>query len=183
MRRLAALLLLASASMLAACSSLGSAVLLGRDVAFTAPQLQAQLDRKFPRDFEKLGGLVSVTLLNPRLSLPGGGRLQLEFDVGIGGMGKARRDPSGRFSLESGLRFDPGTRGLHLDNPRIVGVDVPSLGGAMNNSARSLLNNWLQDYAREEPVYQLDASTLGRIAASRIRQVDIDNGLITLRLE
>lgn len=183
MRRLAALLLLALAGLLAACSSLGSAVLLGRDIAFTAPQLQAQLDRKFPRDFEKLGGLVSVTLLNPRLSLPGGGRLKLDFDVGIGGMGHARRDPSGRFALESGLRFDPGTRGLHLDNPRIVGVDVPSLGGAMNNSARSLLNNWLQDYAREEPVYQLDETTFGRIAASRIRQVDIDSGLITLRLD
>ncbi len=183
MRRLAAVLLLAVAGLLAACSSLGSAVLLGRDIAFTAPQLQAQLDRKFPRDYAKLGGLVSVTLLNPRLSLPGGGRLKLDFDVGIGGMGNASRNPSGRFALESGLRFDAGSRGLHLDNPRIVGVDVPSLGGAMNDSARSLLNSWLQDYAREDPVYQLDETTLGRIAARRIRQVDIDSGLITLRLD
>ena len=183
MRRLAALLLLAFAGLLAACSSLGSAVLLGRDIAFTAPQLQAQLDRKFPRDYQKLGGLVSFTLLNPRLSLPGGGRLKLDFDVGIGSMGNASRDPSGHFALESGLRFDIGSRGLHLDDPRIVSVDVPALGGAMNDSARSMLNNWLLDYAREEPVYRLNDSAFGRIAARKINRVDIDSGLITLRLD
>ena len=183
MRRLAALVLLVFVGLLAACSSLGSAVLLGRDIAFTAPQLQAQLDRKFPRDYQKLGGLVSFTLLNPRLSLPGGGRLKLDFDVGIGGMGNASRDPSGHFALESGLRFDAGTRGLHMDDPRIVSVDVPALGGAMNDSARSMLNSWLLDYAREEPVYSLDDTTLGSMAARKLSRVDIDSGQITLRLD
>lgn len=38
MRRFSALLVLACASLLAACSSLGTSVLLGRDIAFTAPQ-------------------------------------------------------------------------------------------------------------------------------------------------
>ena len=183
MRRIAALLLITFVGLLAACSSLGSSVLLGRDIAFTAPQLQAQLDRKFPRDYKKLGGLVSISLLNPRLSLPGGGRLKLEFDLGIGGMGNPSRNPSGRFVLESGLRFDAASRGLHLDNPEIVGIEVPALGGVMNDSARSMLNSWLLDYAREEPVYRLDDSTFGRIAARRIDRVDIESGLITLRLD
>lgn len=183
MRRLAAILILACAGLLGACTSLGSSVLLGRDISFTAAQLQSQLDRKFPRDYKKLGGLVSISLLNPRLSLPGGGRLKLDFDLGIGAMGKASRSPSGHFALESGLRFDPGTRGLHLDNPEIVAVDVPSLGGVMNDSARSMLNSWLLDYAREEPVYRLDDSTFGRIASRRIDRVDIESGLITLQLD
>lgn len=183
MRRLATIIVLACAGLLAACSSLGSSVLLGRDISFTAAQLQEQLDRKFPRDYRKLGGLVSISLLNPRLSLPGGGRLKLDFDIGIGGMGNASRNPSGHFTLESGLRFDAGSRGLHLDNPEIVAVDVPALGGAMNNSARSMLNSWLLDYAREEPVYRLDDSTFGRIAARRIDRVNIDSGIITLQLD
>lgn len=185
MRRLAAILVLAAATMLvAACSTLdGAAALLGRDISFTAPQLQSQLDRKFPRDYKKLGGLVSISLLNPRLSLPGGGRLKLDFDIGIGGMGNASRNPAGHFALESGLRFDAGSRGLHLDNPEIVAVDVPQLGGVMNNSARSMLNSWLVDYAREEPVYRLDDSTFGRIASRRIDRVNIDSGLITLQLD
>lgn len=183
MRRLATIIVLACAGLLAACSSLGSSVLLGRDISFTAAQLQEQLDRKFPRDYRKLGGLVSISLLNPDLSLPGGGRLKLDFDLGIGAMGKPSRSPSGHFALESGLRYDPGTRGLHLDNPEIVSVDVPALGGVMNDTTRSLLNSWLLDYAREEPVYRLDDDTFGRIAARRIDRVAIESGLITLHLD
>ena len=66
---------------------------------------------------------------------------------------------------------------------RFVSVDVPALGGAMNDGARSLLNSWLLDYAREEPVYRLDDSAIGRMASRRIEGVDIDPGLITLRLD
>ena len=182
MRRLLPFLALLLTVLLAACSSMGSSVLLGRDIAFTAPQLQAQLDRKFPRDYKKLGGLLNFSLMNPRLSLPPGGRLHLDFDIGMGGPGSART-PSGHFSVESGLRFDPGTRGLHMDQPQIVSVDVPALGGVMNDSARSMLNSWLLDYAREEPVYRLDDTTLGRMASRRIQRVDIDPGTITLRLD
>lgn len=183
MRRFAAILVLACAGLLAGCSSLGSSVLLGRDIRFTEPQLQAQLDRKFPRDYRKLGGLVSISLLNPRLDLPGGGRLHLEFDLGVAGIGGSSRNPSGHFVVESGLRFDAGTHGLHLDNPELVNVDVPALGGAMNGTARALVNSWLLDYARQEPVYRLDDSTFGRIASRRIDRVDIDTGVITLRLD
>ncbi len=183
MRRIILVFMLLLIGLLAGCSSLGSSVLLGRDIHFTAPQLQAQLDRKFPRDYRKLGGLVSISLLNPRLSLPGGGRLQLEFDIGLAGTGGGSRNPSGHFSVESGLRFDAATHGLHMDNPEIVNVNVPSLGGVMNGTARGMLNNWLLDYAREEPVYRLDDSTIGRIAARRIERVDIDSGVITLKLD
>lgn len=183
MARLRLLLAVHFLALLAACSSVGTSVLLGRDLSFTAPQLQSQLDRKFPRDYRKLGGLLSFSLMNPRLTLPGGGRLHLAFDIGMGGTGGSPRTPSGRFEVESGLRFDPGTRGLHLDQPEIVSVDVPALGGAMNDSARTLLNGWLLDYAREEPVYRLDDSTVGRMASRRIERVDIDPGVITIRLD
>ena len=183
MRRTALVFMLVLLGLLAGCSSLGSSVLLGRDIQFTQPQLQSQLERRFPRDYQKLGGLVSVTLLNPRLSLPGSGRLQLEFDIGLAGMGGGSRDPSGHFIVQSGLRFDAGTRGLHMENPEIVNVNVPALGGAMNGTARSMLNSWLLDYARDEPVYRLDDSTLGRIAANRIGRIDIDTGIITLKLD
>ena len=53
----------------------------------------------------------------------------------------------------------------------------------MNDNARSMLNSWLLDYARQEPVYRLDNNALGRMASQRIRAVDIDPGTVTLRLE
>ena len=166
---------------LAACSTLGA--LLGNEVTFTAPQLQGYLDRRFPRDYDKLGGLVTLTLLHPRLSIPqGSARLQLDFDVGIGTLGNASV-PSGHFALQSGLRFDPSTRGLHLDAPAITTVDMPALGGRMNDNARGLLNRWLVDYARDEPVYRLDDSLIGRLAGRRIGTTSIGNGVVTLHLD
>lgn len=185
MRRIAAVLAVTAALLVAGCSTLGAiGALLGNQVTFTAPQLQGYLDRRFPRDYDKLGGLVTLTLLNPRLSIPAGStRLQLDFDVGVGALGNANRTPSGHFALQSGLRFDPGTRGLHLDAPAITTVDVPALGGRMNDNARGLLNRWLVDYARDEPVYRLDDSLLGRLAGRRIGETTIGNGVVTLHLD
>jgi hypothetical protein len=184
-RRLAFLSALSLTVLLGACSTLGAiGALLGNEVTFTAPQLQGYLDRRFPREYEKLGGLVTMSLLNPRLSIPQGGtRLQLDFDIGVGGFGRDSRVPAGHFALQSGLRFDLNTRGLHLDNPAITRVDVPALGGSMNSNARSALNRWLVDYARDEPVYQLDENLLGRMAGRRIGTTSIGNGVVTLHLD
>jgi len=184
-RRLACLFALSLVMLLGACSTLGAiGALLGNEVTFTAPQLQGYLDRRFPRDYEKLGGLVTMSLLNPRLSIPQGStRLQLDFDIGIGGFGRDSRVPAGHFALQSGLRFDLNTRGLHLENPAITHVDVPALGGTMNNKTRGALNRWLADYARDEPVYRLDDNLLERMAGRRIGTTSIGNGVVTLHLD
>lgn len=174
-----------AAMLLGACSTLGAVgALLGNQVTFTAPQLQDQLDRRFPREYEQLGGLVTLSLLNPRLSIPQeASRLQLDFDIGLGGFGRDPRVPAGHFALRSGLRFDPGTRGLHLDEPALMNVNVPALGGRMNDRVRDALNRWLADYARDEPVYQLDDNLLGRIAGRRIGTTEIGDGVVTLHLD
>ena len=178
-------LLLAASALLAACSTLGAVgALLGNQVTFTAPQLQDQLDRRFPRQYDQLGGLVTLSLLNPRLSIPqDASRLQLDFDIGLGGLGRDPRVPAGHFALRSGLRFDPGTRGLHLDQPALMNVNVPALGGRMDDRVREALNRWLADYARDEPVYRLDDTLLGRIAGRRIGRADIGGGVVTLQLD
>lgn len=166
---------------LAACSTVGA--LLGDHLSFSQPQLQQQLDRRFPRDYDKLGGLVSLSVLHPRLSLPpGDNRLRLDFDVGIGALGHASRESSGHFALTSALRYDPATRGLHLDNPTLDAVDIPSLGGSLNSTARSAINRWMADYARDEPVYQFDDSLLGRLGSRRVSSTRIENGQVLVEL-
>ena len=188
MRKTAALrvffLTLLAALVVAGCSTLNAvSALLGNEVTFTQPQLQQSLDRNFPKQYDKLGGLVSVTLLNPRLSIPqGSNRLRVDFDLGLGALGADSSRPAGRFALTSALRFDPATRGLHLQDPSIESVDVPSLGGAMTSSARGLLNSWLVDYAREEPVYRFDNTLLDRLGARRIGSTEIDNGTVVVHL-
>lgn len=177
-------LLTCCAAALAACSTLGAAgALFGNEVAFTELQLQQSLGRKFPREYEHLGGLVSVTLMNPRLSIPpGASRLRVDFDVGVAGPGGDSGVPDGRFALTSALRYDPASRGLHLLEPSIEHVDIPSLGGVMNDAARSALNRWLVDYARNEPVYRFDDSLLGRLGSRRIADTRIESGRVVVHL-
>jgi hypothetical protein len=169
---------------LAGCSTLNAVTaLLGNQVNFTQPQLQQSLNRNFPKHYDKLGGLVSMTLLNPRLSIPAGSnRLRLDFDIGIGALGSDSSRPSGHFALSSALRYEPTTRGLHLKDPSIELVNVPSLGGMMNTTARGLLNSWLADYARDEPVYRFDNSLLDRLGSRRIGRTDIENGQVVVHL-
>jgi hypothetical protein len=168
---------------LAACSNLGAiAAMLGNELDFTAPQLQAQLDRRFPRDYRKLDGLLTLRIANPRLSIPvDSHRLQLDFDVGVGTLGREAA-PSGHMAIASGLRFDAGTHGLHLDQPTLESADFPGLGGAMNATGRELVNRWLDDYARNEPVYRFDNGLVERIGARRIDSTTIDNGRVVVHL-
>jgi len=183
-RRFLALGLAVAGLALAGCSTLGAVTaLLGNQLNFTAPQLQQSLDRNFPKHYDRLGGLVSMTLLNPRLSIPqGSNRLRLDFDVGIGALGSDSSRPSGHFALTSALRFDTTTRGLHLQDPMIEQVNVPALGGMMNSSARGLINTWLADYARDEPVYRFDNSLLDRLGSRRIGRTDIEDGQVVVHL-
>jgi hypothetical protein len=164
----------------AACSTLG---LLGDRVAFTAPQLQGYLDHRFPRDYDKLGGLVTLTVMHPRLSIPAGSdRLRLDFDVGVGTMGQPSASPSGHLAIASGLRFDPQARGLFLDAPTLESAEVPALG-ALGGNGRDLVNRWLTDYARNEPVYRFDQSLWERLEARRISDTRIEGGQVVLHLD
>lgn len=183
--RLQATAVLLMAAVLAACTTFGTVGSLFADrVVFTVPQLQRSLERRYPREFDTLGGLITLSLLNPRLSTPPGGqRLRLEFDIGIGGLGRDPRVPVGYFTLDSALRYDPATRGLHLDAPELRDVRVDALGGRMNDRAREAVNRWLTRYAREEPVHTLDDDLLARLAQRRIGRIAIGDGVVTLHLD
>lgn len=183
-RRAAVVVLILTALLITGCSTLGAVgSMLGSQVTCTQPQLQQSLNRSFPRQYEQLGGLVRLRLMNPQLSIPHGeSRLRLDFDVGIGGPGSGELRPSGRFALTSALRFDPGTRGLHLQNPTIEEIDMPALGGVMDASSRDLINAWLQDYSRDEPIYRFDDTLLDRLAGRRISSTEIERGLVVVNL-
>ena len=94
-----------------------------RDIVFSAVVLDDSL----------LITLVDITERNARdrvaAYLQKGVRLGVakDFDIGVSALG-ARDVSRGHFALASRLRYDPATRGLHLDNPEILSVDVPGSG-------------------------------------------------------
>lgn len=183
MRKLRVLLVTLLLPVVAAgCSSLGMlGAMLGSQVTFTQPQLQHALDSHFPRRFEHLGGLATLDLTEPTLSIPyNADRLRLEFDVTLAAAG--RRGTRGHFALSSGLRYDPATRGLHLHEPVIEVLDVDGPGSGVEATGGELLQAWLADYARQEPVYRLSDSLVERIAERRIDSTAIRNGVVVLNL-
>lgn len=179
------LLLMLAVLLFAGCQTVNTLTgWLGNRVSFTAPQLQRYLDNSFPREFDKMGGLVSARLSNPRISLPvGDDRLRLDFDVGLGAMGSSEMR-SGRFALASSLRYDPATQGLHLDNPELLSVEVPGSGALLQGGTRQLLNTVLVEYARQVPVYRLDSELLRKLpSGKRIASTQIEDGLVVVRLD
>lgn len=183
-RALPTIVFAASAALLAAtaCSTVGT-LLTARSLSFSQQEIQQRLVRRFPRDYKKLGGLVTLTLKNPRLSIPAGERrLRVDFDVGIGALGRSSQGTDGSFSLTSALRYDPATRGLHLYEPRIEDVQVAALGGGMGDTVRGALDDWLADWSRKEPVYQFDDSLIGRMGARRVEGTRIEDGQVVVQL-
>src|SRR5688500_944637 len=166
--------------LVASCSTVGAlSAWLNDQVAFPPAQLQRSLDRRFPRTFDKLGGLVSVTMANPRLSIPPGDtRLRLEFDRGMGALGSDGAT-TGHLALASGLRYGPRTPGLHRDSPELLQFDLPGEGSLLKRGARGIVNSLLAEYARSEPVYELDPDLLNKLpAGKRIGGVGIERGVV-----
>jgi hypothetical protein len=174
------LVLLAASGLLAACATLQTvAGLLNNQLVLGPSQLQAQLDRRFPRDYDQ--GMVTLILLNPRLSIPAGdNRLRLDMDIGFRGLGSDGSSPVGRFAVASGIRFDAATRGLHLADPSLEAIEIPRLGGALNSTGRDLVNRWLRDYARDEPVYTLDDVYARLRPGQTVTSTTIANGRVVV---
>lgn len=169
---------------LAGCANVGpilSAILSNR-VAFTPGQLQTQLDRRFPREYQQANGLVTLRVVNPRLSIvPGTPRLRLDFDVGVGALGRPPSSAGNHFAISSGIRFDTGRMSLMLDQPAVEDVNLNNLS-ALNGPARNALTQWLQDYAANEPVYTLDAQTQSQLRGREISSTLIENGMVVVNL-
>jgi Protein of unknown function (DUF1439) len=181
----AILVALAAIAILPGCNTLNTATaLLSNQVAFTAPQLQTYLDRHFPQQYDQLGGLLKLSVSNPQVAIPPDStRLHLDFDVGIDGLGMRSDRPAGHIAVTSGLRYDVASNALYLEEPELESAELPLIGSRMNATGRDLINGWLRDYARSEPVYRLDKEMLDTLGSRQIAGTLIQNGRVVIKLE
>lgn len=170
---------------LSGCSVLNTAgVLLGQQISISASQLQGYLDGHYPRTYEPLGGLITLSVMNPEVALPEDStRLHLDFDMGIDGLGMRSDKPLGHFAITSGLRYDARSNALYLEEPELESAELPLVGDRMNATGRGLINDWLRDYARNEPVYRLERITLDKLGSHRVANTLIRNGRIVIKLD
>ncbi len=151
----------------------------GRQLSVGASDVQQYLDGSFPRTQDALGGLIAMTMSHPQLTLPQGNRLDLGFDVAMTTAGSAPA-PLGKVKLSSGLRYDAQTQGFHLDQPTVDDFTPANNGGRLDSRTRSLLNAWLTDYARREPIYKIDPTVASVLGALQVQSAQVQNGKLVV---
>ena len=152
-----------------------------RELSVGAPQVQQYLGTAFPREYEALGGLFTLTARDPKLTIPASGnRLNLDFSASASSAGSADT-PVGRIVLSSGLRYDPQANALYLDQPTVDDVKPASPGHRVDEQTRMLLNLWLADFAKKEALYKLDPSLMATLGGVKVESTRIQDGQIVVR--
>jgi hypothetical protein len=151
------------------------------EISVATPQVQQYLDSAFPRQYEALGGLFTLAARDPKLTIPATGeRLLMAFSASAASAGGSET-PVGRIEMSSGLRYDPQGYALYLDQPTVDNVRPAAQGQRVDEQTRVLLNLWLADYARKEPLYKLDPALLANFGDVKVESARIENGHIVVR--
>ncbi|MGH8026731.1 MAG: DUF1439 domain-containing protein [Pseudoxanthomonas sp.] len=151
------------------------------EINVAAPQVQQYLDSAFPQQYEALGGLFTLTARDPKLTIPATGeRLLMAFSASAASAGGSDT-PVGRIEMSSGLRYDPQRYALYLDQPTLDNMRPATPGQRIDEQTRVLLNLWLADYARKEPLYKLDPALLANFGDVKVESARIENGHIVVR--
>lgn len=165
-----------------ACAPLAAAAE-ENELGISAPQVQQYLATEFPRDYEALGGLLTLTARDPELSIPTEGqRLQIAFTASASSAG-GDATPVGRIHMSSGLRYDPERNALFLDQPMLDKVQPASPGQDIDGQTRLLLNLWLSDYASKEPLYEIDPALSRSFGGIKVESTRIEDGRIIVRFD
>jgi len=151
------------------------------EISVATPQVQQYLDGAFPREYQALGGLFTLTARDPKLTIPASGeRLLMAFSASAASAGGSDT-PVGRIEMSSGLRYDAQDNALYLNQPTVDEVQPASPGQRVDEQTRVLLNLWLADYARKEPLYKLDPALLATLGSVKVESARIENGHIVVR--
>lgn len=151
----------------------------GKQVSVDAGDVQQYLGGTFPQTHDALGGLLELTVSHPQLKLPPGNRLDLSFDLAMATAGGAPV-PVGNVGLSSALRYDAARQGFFLDQPTVDRFDPAQSGGRLDSRTRELLNVWLADYARKEPIYKLDPSIASLMGTLQVESAAVENGRLVV---
>lgn len=151
----------------------------GRQVSVQAGDVQQYLSGHFPQTHEALGGLLALTVSDPQLRLPPGNRLNLAFDLAVATAGGAP-SPVGHVALSSALRYDTARQGFFLDQPSIENFQPVHAGARLDAGTRELLNAWLVDYARKQPIYRIDPSIASLMGALQVESATVQDGRLVV---
>lgn len=156
----------------------------GNVLRFNAAQLQAAAGAGFPMEQALLEGFASLTLSDPQVRIPAPGqRLQLQMNYDIALVNGGRLE-NGNVVVSSGLRYDPGTRGLHLVDPQLEHLGTGAAGVGLPGGSREVLQDLIREYASTRPLYRLSDDDLAQVPGTLAADaVQIRDGQVLITLQ
>ncbi|SOY48689.1 putative transmembrane lipoprotein [Cupriavidus taiwanensis] len=153
---------------LAACGAFRS------EYTFSQSQLQAALERKFPFN-KRYMELFDIQLTNPQLTLDAArNRVNVQFDATIDNKLFFSQALSGRFALDSGLRYDEPTRSVVLQDPEVKRFDVQGMPAQFSRQLNALGGILAEQLLQGYPLYTFREDQL------RLAGTHVEPGTITV---
>ncbi|MCY1367178.1 hypothetical protein D9M69_541020 [compost metagenome] len=158
----------ALAAGLAACGAFRN------EYTFSQSQLQAALERKFPFN-KRYMELFDIQLTNPQLTLDSvRNRVNVQFDAVIDNKLFFRQALTGRFALDSGLRYDAPTRSVVLQDPEVQRFDVQGMPAQFSRQLNALGGILAEQLLQGYPLYTFREDQL------RVAGTQVEPGTITV---
>lgn len=159
---------LATTGWLAGCGAWRS------EYTFSQSQLQSALQRKFPFS-KRYMELFDIQLANPQLALDAArNRVTVTFDATIDNRLFFRQPLTGRFALDSALRYDSPTRSLVLQDPEVRQFEVQGLPSQFARQLNALGGILSEQLLQGYPLYTFKPEEL------RMAGTAVEPGTITV---
>ena len=159
---------LAATGWIAGCSVFRS------EYTFSQSQLQDALAKKFPFN-KRYMEVFDIQLANPQLALDSArNRVLVSFDATIDNRLFFRQPLTGRFALDSALRYDPSSHSLVLQDPEVKQFDVQGLPGQFSRQLNALGGILSEQLLQNYPLYTFKPEQL------RLAGTSVEPGTITV---
>ncbi|NKQ38654.1 MAG: DUF1439 domain-containing protein [Methanosarcinales archaeon] len=151
----------------------------GRGYTFTVPMgmINSSLAEQFPLKESRSFG--TVEMLDPNiLGQAGSDKLSIGTGFNITSM-LLPNGLGGNLTLSSGVRFDPKTKNLYLDNPMVQDLKFQdfSLAKYLTTDMRNALGLLIAETISKKPIYNISKAGMG---SSFVNGIDVRNGQIVL---
>jgi len=144
------------------------------EYTFSQSQLQAALEKKFPFN-KRYMELFDIQLANPQLTLDAAhNRVTVAFDATIDNRLFFRQPLTGRFALDSALRYDQPSRSLVLQDPEVRQFDVQGLPSQFSRQLNALGGILSEQLLQGYPLYTFKPEQL------RLAGTNVEPGTITV---
>jgi hypothetical protein len=151
-----------------------------KTVRLTAPEIQADLNHRFP--FEKRQLILAAKFSEPTVSIDSAtNRVKLGFSTNVSALGL--KAVSGRTEGTGAVRYEPTSGEIFLVSPEVnvTGFELAGLPEQYRNPVGNLLAEALKEYLIKTPIYKLKDKDYMLFSLRRsLKSISVKDGALEL---